>query len=255
MQAATHSQYIARMTSESAPAIPWQSIDTVLLDLDGTLLDLHFDNHFFLEHLPRRLAERRGIETHRIQAELHARYHHVRGTLDWYCLDYWEKELGVDIVALKNEIGHLVGWRPHAPDFLDALGTSGRRRVLATNAHPASMGFKFERLALAPRLEACVTAHDLGAPKESPIFWENLHALEGIDPQRTLFVDDNPVVLAAARAWGLVHVLGIRCPDSRAARNALDGFVAVDHLECLLNGAGTPPTGQAAQAGPGTPDS
>ncbi|MGB5279222.1 MAG: haloacid dehalogenase, partial [Gammaproteobacteria bacterium] len=23
-------------------------IDTVLLDLDGTLLDLHFDNHFWL---------------------------------------------------------------------------------------------------------------------------------------------------------------------------------------------------------------
>ncbi|HBT55971.1 MAG TPA: haloacid dehalogenase, partial [Pseudomonas sp.] len=30
----------------------WNAIDTVLLDMDGTLLDLHFDNHFWLEHMP-----------------------------------------------------------------------------------------------------------------------------------------------------------------------------------------------------------
>ena len=32
--------------------IDWDSIDTVLLDMDGTLLDLHFDNYFWTEHLP-----------------------------------------------------------------------------------------------------------------------------------------------------------------------------------------------------------
>ena len=37
--------------------IDWSSLDTVFLDMDGTLLDLHFDNHFWLEHLPRRYAE------------------------------------------------------------------------------------------------------------------------------------------------------------------------------------------------------
>src|SRR5690606_507131 len=28
-------------------SLPWNQIDTVLLDMDGTLLDLHFDNHFW----------------------------------------------------------------------------------------------------------------------------------------------------------------------------------------------------------------
>ena len=28
--------------------LAWDEIDTVLLDMDGTLLDLHFDNHFVI---------------------------------------------------------------------------------------------------------------------------------------------------------------------------------------------------------------
>ena len=31
----------------------WQEIDTVLLDMDGTLLDLHYDNYFWLTHIPK----------------------------------------------------------------------------------------------------------------------------------------------------------------------------------------------------------
>ena len=27
--------------------VPWDTIDTVLLDMDGTLLDLNYDNQFF----------------------------------------------------------------------------------------------------------------------------------------------------------------------------------------------------------------
>ena len=32
----------------------WRAIDTVLLDMDGTLLDLRFDNYFWLELVPRK---------------------------------------------------------------------------------------------------------------------------------------------------------------------------------------------------------
>jgi putative hydrolase of the HAD superfamily len=41
--------------------IDWQNIQTVFLDMDGTLLDLHFDNHFWLEHMPKRYAEKHDI--------------------------------------------------------------------------------------------------------------------------------------------------------------------------------------------------
>ncbi|PSQ91420.1 MAG: GMP/IMP nucleotidase [Proteobacteria bacterium SW_6_67_9] len=211
--------------------LPWQCIDTVLLDLDGTLLDLYFDNHFFGEHLPRRLAAHWGIDVAAARADLTARYKAVEGTLDWYCLDYWHRELGIDLVELKAEIGELVQWRAHAPAFLERLAAAGKRRVLATNAHPGSTGFKFERLALAEAFDAQYSAHDVGAAKESQAFWRALHAREGFDVERTLFVDDNPAVLAAARAFGLPQLLGIRRPDSSQPARALKGFTAVDDFD------------------------
>ena len=39
----------------------WNDIDTVLLDMDGTLLDRHFDDHFWLDHVPKRYADRYGM--------------------------------------------------------------------------------------------------------------------------------------------------------------------------------------------------
>ena len=241
--------------------LPWERIDTVLLDMDGTLLDLYFDNHFFLEHLPRRLAEHRGIDVEAARAELRRRYGAVQGTLDWYCLDFWQRELGMDLVGLKAEIGGLVNWRPHAPAFLDALAAAGKRRVLATNAHPGSMGFKFERLALGDRFEARYTAHELGAPKEDRAFWDALQAAEGFDPGRTLFVDDNAAVLAAARDWGLELVLGIRCPDSRRPPNELAGFRSVDDFDAVeapppadTGGAGVEPAAGGRRRAAQRPD-
>ena len=41
--------------------LPWPEIHTVLLDMDGTLLDLRFDNHFWRELVPERYAERHGL--------------------------------------------------------------------------------------------------------------------------------------------------------------------------------------------------
>ena len=40
-----------------SPELDWTSIDTVLLDMDGTLLDLRFDNWFWQEHVPDALRE------------------------------------------------------------------------------------------------------------------------------------------------------------------------------------------------------
>ncbi len=213
---------------------PWERIDTVLLDLDGTLLDLHFDNHFFLEHLPRRLAELRALPPEHARGEIERCCRAVEGTLDWYCLDYWERSLALDIVELKSEIGHLVQWRPHAAAFLDALAAGGKRRVLATNAHPESIAFKFERIALRHRLDALYSAHELGAPKEDLHFWDALLAREGFDPRRTLFFDDNPGVLAAAREWGLPYVIGIARPDSRRDPRTLEDFPAVADFDRVV---------------------
>ena len=212
----------------------WHSIDTVLLDMDGTLLDLHFDNHFWLEYVPQRYAQARGMPEAAARQELLARYGDIQGTLEWYCVDHWTRQLGLDIALLKEEVDHLIAVHPHVTDFLDLLGRAGKRRVLVTNAHQKSLGLKMRRTRLADRLDQIVCAHDLGLPKEDHGFWPRLSECTAFDRTRTLFVDDSLAVLRSAQEYGIAHLLTILLPDSQQAERRVDEFVAVRDFEDLL---------------------
>lgn len=214
--------------------IDWDGIDSVFLDMDGTLLDLHFDNHFWLEHVPRRYGEARGLTIEAAKAELLPRYRDIEGTLNWYCVDHWSRELGLDIVLLKQEVEHLIAVHPHVMEFLESLATLGKRRVLVTNAHQKTLGLKLERTRLAGHFERIVSSHDLGVAKESPGFWHRLRAIEPFDRDRTLFVDDNLNVLRAAREEGLRWLLAVMEPDSRAPCRPVDEFPAIRNFSELL---------------------
>lgn len=214
----------------------WSRIDTVLLDMDGTLLDLHFDNHFWLEHVPRRYAERHGISQAEAHAQLMDRYRAVEGTLDWYCVDHWSHELGLDIVMLKQEVAHLIAIHPHVLAFLDALGQAGKRRVLVTNAHRKSLALKMQRTQLGGHLDRLLCAHDFGLPKEAPEFWPRLREEEPFGPDRTLFVDDSLPVLRSAANYGIAHLLAISAPDTRQPAREVSEFPAVSDFSTLLPG-------------------
>ena len=206
----------------------------MLLDMDGTLLDLHFDNYFWREHVPRRYAEARGISLAAAKDEVIARYCDIQGTLEWYCVDHWSRELGLDIALLKEEVDHLICLHPHATDFLDLLQQVGKRRVLVTNAHQKALRLKLRHTDLGDRLDHVVCAHDLGLPKEDADFWPRLQREEEFDPKRTLFVDDSLAVLHSARGYGIAHLLAIRKPDTRQAEQAVDDFPAVHGFSELL---------------------
>jgi HAD superfamily hydrolase (TIGR01509 family) len=208
--------------------IDWTQVDTVFLDMDGTLLDLHFDNHFWLRHVPRRYAERRGLALEQARTELMERYRSVEGTLEWYCVDRWSRELGLDIALLKEEVDHLIAVHPHVPEFLERLAAAGKRRVLVTNAHQKAIALKMERTRLAGHFDRIVCAHELGLPKEHAEFWYRLHAVEPFDPQRTLFVDDSPAVLESAHGYGFRWLVAVLKPDSqRPPRAGIDGIPAI----------------------------
>ena len=153
---------------------------------------------------------------------------------NWYSLAYWERELGVDILALKREVQHLIGLRSDALDFLAWLRDAHPRVVLATNADRASLSLKLPLTGLEAYLDAIVSSADLGVPKEEQAFWFALQEVEPFDPQRTLFIDDNPAVLESAREFGIRHLLGIRQPDSRRPERELEAFIALDRFAALL---------------------
>ncbi|WP_369960253.1 GMP/IMP nucleotidase [Pseudomonas benzenivorans] len=216
------------------PPLPWSEIDTVLLDMDGTLLDLHFDNHFWLEHLPQRYAEHHGISRALADAELLPLFREHAGQLTWYCTDFWSRELKLSIRELKREVAELIALRPDADTFLQALGAAGKRVVLITNAHRDSLSLKLERIELAPYFERLISSHDYGFPKENQQFWHALQQDCPFDPARSLFIDDSLPVLRSARTFGVAHLLAVRQPDSRQGPKDTEEFAAVEDYRALL---------------------
>lgn len=215
---------------------PWPEIDTVLLDMDGTLLDLHFDNHFWLEFLPQRYAELHGISRAMAEMELGPLFNEHEGKLTWYCLDFWTRELNLPIREMKREIAELIALRPAADEFLAALRQSGKQVVLITNAHRDSLSLKLERIELAPWFDRMISSHDYGYPKEDQQFWFALRQDIEFDPARSLFIDDSLPVLRSAKRFGIAQLLAVRYPDSRAGPKDTEEFAAVEDYRALLQG-------------------
>jgi HAD superfamily hydrolase (TIGR01509 family) len=214
--------------------IDWQNIGSVFLDMDGTLLDLNFDNHFWLEFVPLRYAERHGLSPDEAKARLMPRFKATEGRLEWYCLDYWSAQLELDIAGLKAEIAGLIAVLPHVTEFLDAMRNLRKRVVLVTNAHPKSLGLKMERTCLHACFDNIVSSHTLGRPKEDPAFWEKLQGVEPFEAGRTLLADDSLAVLRSARQFGIGHLVAIRKNDSRLPPRDIAEFPAIDDFRQLM---------------------
>ena len=215
-------------------AAAWAGIDTVMLDLDGTLLDLCYDNHFWNVMVPEEWGRARGLPLEEAQRRLRPVLAARRGTLDWYCIDYWSRELGLDIPAMKVADAHRVRWLPGAPEFLGRVRALGKRLVLLTNAHPATLAIKDSRVRVTHYFDSSFSSQLVGAPKEDARFWPALALLEPYVAERCLFVDDSLPVLRAAQAAGIRRLFVVRHPDTTRAPNAHDEFVAIDRVEELL---------------------
>lgn len=214
--------------------IDWNRVDTVLLDMDGTLLDLNFDTHFWVEHVPRRYAEKNGISIKQAKMELFPRMRAVEGTMDWYCLDYWGRELGLDVALLKREVDHLIAVHPYVIEFLNEVRGSGRRAVLVTNAHMKSLELKMEKTRLGGHLDQLICSHDFGMPKENPHFWHRLQESAPFDPARTLLVDDSLPVLRSAREYGIAWLLAVLRPDTQSPVRDVGEFDAIDSFRDIM---------------------
>jgi HAD superfamily hydrolase (TIGR01509 family) len=188
---------------------------------------LHYDNHFWMEHVPQRYAEARGLALAAAKDELHARYRAVEGTLDWYCVDYWSRQLGLDIPQLKQEVEHLIAIHPDVLPFLAAVRARGKRLLLVTNAHGKAIAIKFRRTRLGEHFDAIVCSHDMEVPKEHSDFWPRMQQTHPFEKSRALFIDDSLPVLRSAHRYGIAHLLAIKKPDSQKSEKDCGEFRAI----------------------------
>jgi putative hydrolase of the HAD superfamily len=230
----TNSPMTTRSRPSVDPVVDWPVIDTVLLDMDGTLLDKYFDDYFWEHYVPQVFAEKHGMDHEQSRNTLLQRYRAVESTLQWTDLDFWSEQLDLDIPALKRSIDHLVAVHPYVFDFLDFLKQHGKRTCLVTAAHDKTLQIKLAKTELGPRFDRIVCAGEIGLPKENPSFWQRLQETLGFRRSQTLLADDTASVLQAARQHGIEHLVFVAKPSSRSPVRHSADFLSITTFNELM---------------------
>ena len=214
--------------------IEWSKIETVLLDMDGTLLDLHFDNYFWHEHLPECWAKKHNLTLEDAKSELIPIFKKEEGTLQWYCLDYWSERLGMSMIDLKQAIKNKIQTRPDTIHFLKFLTEKNKNIIMVTNAHRDLINMKFSVTEIKDFFHNIVSSHDFGVAKEETLFWQKLNDEINFERHSTLLVDDNLNVLRSAQEYGIEHLVSIKTPDSQRPSREIEQFNAVNLFEEIM---------------------
>lgn len=232
-----YTSFVSLLASPLTPHVSdWDDIDDVLLDMDGTLLDRHFDNVLFEEALPRRYAEQQALSLDQARSSLMAMYRSVEGQLEWTDLTYWSNRVGIDVVALHRELAYLIDFLPGAQEFLSRLRKSGKRITILTNAHRAGVEIKAAKTGLDRYVDRIVDAFEVGYLKMHQDYWPRCQRLVGFDPSRSLYIDDDEKCLAAAERFGLGRMYHRSKSSSRLPPDPSAQFTSIEDFSALMVG-------------------
>ena len=215
------------------PFADWTQIDSILLDLDGTLLDLNFDLHFWLEYLPQVYSKKHNISLQQAQDILLKMLNAEKGKLNWYCIDFWQEKLELDIMELKNNISHLIQVHPHVKRFLTLARKHNKKIYLITNAHRKTIELKMSVTQLRHYFDGIVSSHDFGFAKQQQTFWHKLSEKIHLDKNRAIFFDDSPDVLQSAFEFNIKHIVAISKPSSKIKTAIVPGFFNIENFSQL----------------------
>ena len=220
--------------NKPTPFDDWTQIDSILLDLDGTLLDLNFDLHFWLEYLPEVYSEKHNISHKQAKDILLPMLNAVKGKLDWYCIDFWQEKLDLDIMKLKNNISHLIKVHPNVKRFLTLARKHDKQIYLITNAHRKTIKLKMSVTQLQDYFDGIVSSHDFGVAKQEQAFWKKLSEVINLDKNRAIFFDDSLDVLKSAFEFNIKHVVAISKPSSKIKTKVIPGFINIENFSQAL---------------------
>jgi putative hydrolase of the HAD superfamily len=214
--------------------INWSEIDTILLDMDGTLLDLNFDLHFWMEYLPLVLANKHNLTHQESKDKFYPVMRAEEGKLHWYCLDYWQKIFELDIAKLKEDVAHLIQVHPFVLEFLEQARQHNKRIYLVTNAHRKTIQLKMRVTNLEQYFDAIISSHDYDAAKEAQKFWCKLGESIHLDKTKSIFFDDSKTVLKSAKKFGIGTVVAISKPSSKIETKLVEGFINIESFAHTL---------------------
>ena len=219
-----------QLGEESNLNLDWNQIDTILLDLDGTLLDLNFDLEFWLEYVPMVYSKKNNIDYEDAKELVISKINSQEGKLTWYCLDYWEEQLDLDIMKLKSDISHLIQVHNHALTFLQRAKEKNKRIYLVTNAHRKGIKLKMQMTRIHDFFDEIISSHDFGAPKQQQKFWQELNKQVDFNKERSVFFDDSLDVLEAAKKFKIKNIVAINKPSTKIAKKNVPGFMNIENF-------------------------
>lgn len=208
---------------------------TLMLDMDGTVLDLAFDNYVWLQLIPERYAEANEMTVDEARAYVLGQAKARQGRLEWYCLDHWSELLGLDVLGLHRGVNDRIRFLPGALEFLQTVRANDVRVLLVTNSHPGTLDLKDEVTGLSVHFDAIYTSHEFGFAKETQDFWNALQEEERFERDTTLFVDDSHYVLDSAATWGIGMLVEVLRPDTTVTKVRRSRHAGVDGVADLLD--------------------
>ena len=227
-------QRMQHTVQEIKEALSTKEITHVLLDMDGTLLDKYFDDYFWEHLVPEKYADKHGMSFGGAKEELLQTYKLHEETLNWTDIDFWSRELGLDILALKEQIRHLIEVHPHVEAFLRVMRERKKMVYITTNAHDKVLDLKMRKTELGQYLNGTITSTQMGFPKEKPEFWRNAERELGFRKEQTLFVDDTLAVLRTAKEYGIGYIIYKARGNSKVAPVHSPDFTTVLDFKELL---------------------
>ena len=206
-----------------------------MLDMDGTVLDLAYDNYMWRVLVPEQYAARHDLSISAAMENMLRWFGETQGNLEWYCLDHWSERLGLDVLELHREMDHLIGFLPGALKFLQQVQASKIRVLMVTNSHRDTLELKDDVTGVASFFDGVHSSHDYGYAKEHQEFWHALQEEVGFDPETTMFVDDSQPVLQSAAVYGMAKLVEITLPDTSKPTRPDPRYPNVEAVADLLD--------------------
>ena len=185
------------------------SIDYILLDIDGVILDQDFDNKFWQDFVPNEYAIKNKLDIKKAKLLFQKESDKTKGSIDWYDLQYWEKKFDLDLIAIAKNYADEISLLPKSLETIKKLKKT-KKIIYLTNCDPRLVRVKDEVCNFLQYADGWLSSIEINSIKENIWYWRHAVQTFQLIPQRCLFVDDNYEIVMQAKNAGISSLHAIQ---------------------------------------------